>query len=241
MDTEEVQEGARAAKDHDALEGAARVGYAVNGVLHLLIGWIALQLAWFGSGKSADQSGALTSLASNGFGKVILWIGVVGFLGLAVWQIAEAIGGSRKASDRVKAVSKAVVYLVLTFSAFTFASGGSSSSKQQSSDATATLMSKPFGAALVGIVGLVVIGVGVYHVVKGWKRLFLQDLKSNPGEGVVTLGRFGYIAKGIALVVLGGLFGIAALRNDPKEATGLDGALRTLLEAPFGKVLLTVV
>ncbi len=241
MDTDDVQGAARTAQDHAAVEWAARAGFAVNGVLHLLIGWIALQIAWFSTGKSADQSGALSALASNGFGKAVLWFGVVGFLGLAVWQVAEAIGGASKVSDRVKAVAKCGVYLALAFSAFTFAKGGSSSSKQQSTDTTATLMSQPFGAVLVALVGLVVVAVGVYHVLKGWKRWFLQDLASHPGKSVDVLGRFGYIAKGIALIVLGGLFGLAALQNDPKEASGLDGALHTLLEAPFGKIVVSVV
>ena len=77
---------ARQASDHPALETAARVGYAVSGLLHLLIGWIALQVAWGlgggGSGQNADQTGALQSLAGNGLGMAVLWIGVLGFLGL---------------------------------------------------------------------------------------------------------------------------------------------------------------
>jgi hypothetical protein len=102
-------------------------------------------------------------------------------------------------------------------------------------------MAKPFGQVLVAAVGLAVIGVGIYHVVKGWKRKFLADLDSNPGPWVVKAGRFGYIAKGIALAVVGVLFGLAALHENAKEATGLDGALRSFLGAPFGRVILTLV
>ena len=241
MDSHDVEQAARKAGDQDALQAAARVGYAVNGLMHVLIGWIALQLAWAGSSASADQSGALGTLASNGIGKVALWVGVVGFLGLALWQLAEAIGGAHQASNRVKAAAKAVVYIVLSWSALTFAKGGSSSSSKQSADATTTLMSKPLGTALVAVVGLVIVAIGIYHVVKGWQRRFLRDLDEHPGDTVIMLGRFGYIAKGVALVIVGGLFGLAAARNNPKEATGLDGALHTLLAAPYGKALLTIV
>jgi len=38
-----------------------------------------------------------------------------------------------------------------------------------------------------------------------------------------------------------GLFGWAAARFDASKATGLDGAVHTIVEAPFGRVLLTVV
>jgi hypothetical protein len=240
MDGNDVRQAARRAGDQEAVEVAARVGYAVNGLMHLLIAWIALQLAFGGGGKQADQSGALQALASNGLGMVLLWVAVVGFAGLGIWQLTQVFAG-RGAGDRVKAAAKGVVYLVLAWTALTFATGTGSSSEKKTNDVTASLMSKPAGGALVVLVGLVILGVAVYHVYKGWAKKFLQDLRSHPGEVVVALARFGYIAKGVALGVVGALFCLAGLRNKPKEAGGLDQALRTLLEAPFGKVLLTVV
>jgi hypothetical protein len=242
----DVMRSARQASDHPVLETAARVGYAVSGVLHLLIGWIALQVAWgFGSsGKSADQTGALQSLAENGMGKAVLWAGVLGFLGLGVWQLADAAfghpGSDKEAwGGRAKALSKAVVYLALAWTTFGFARGQSSDSKQQTVDFTASLMEKPGGQWLVGIVGLVIIGVGGYHVWKGATKRFLRDLEEHPGMWASRAGRVGYIAKGAALAVVGGLFIAAAIHGNAKEASGLDGALRTLKEQPFGPALLT--
>jgi len=239
---------ARQASDHPALETAARVGYAVSGLLHLLIGWIALQVAWgIGeAGKNADQSGALQSLAGNGAGKLALWVGVLGFLGLGLWQLADAAfghpGSDKEAwGGRVKAFSKAVVYLVLAWTTFNFARGQSSDSKSQTVDFTSSLMSKPGGQWLVGIVGLVVIGVGAYHVWKGATEGFLRDLEQDPGTWAVRAGVVGYIAKGVALAVVGVLFVLAAMHANPEEAKGLDGALRTLKDQPFGPGLLTAV
>jgi hypothetical protein len=244
VDTNDVKHVAARAGDQPVLENLARLGYAVSGILHLLIGWLAFQVAWFegSSGGSADQSGALQTLAGNDVGKVILWIAVIGFLGLGLWQLTQLIVGRGKTSDRVKAGAKAAVYLFLAVSAFTYArSGGGSSGSSQTVDFTATLMSQPAGKILVGAVGLAVIGVGVYHVVKGARKKFLQDLREHPGRWVVRAGVFGYIAKGIALGIVGGLFLLAAVRSQPGEATGLDGALRTLRDAPFGQWLLTAI
>jgi hypothetical protein len=240
MDSTDVKVAAARAGDHPALETAARVGYAVNGVLHILIGIIAIQLAWFRGGNDASQSGALSRLADNPLGVVVLWVGVLGWLGLALWQISEAVTRG-DAGARLKAVVKAVVYLALSWTAFSFATGGGQNSQKQTTDFTATLMSKPFGVWLVGLVGLVVIGVGVYHVYKGWERKFLQDLESHPGSWIVKAGRFGYVAKGIALAIVGGLFLLAAVRHNPNEARGLDGALHNLLGAPGGPFILTLV
>ena len=241
MDSTDVKQASQRAGDHPALEMTARIGYAVNGVLHIIIGVIALALAFGARGASADQSGALGSMAENPLGVVVLWIAVVAWLGLGIWQVTEAITGGGETSDRLKAVAKAILYLALSWTAFRFATGSGSSSKKQSTDLTASLMEKPAGQWLVGAVGLAIIGVGVYHVIKGWKKKFLGDLESHPGEWIVKAGRVGYIAKGIALAIVGGLFVLAAVRHKPSEATGLDGALRNLLGAPGGPVLLVII
>jgi len=229
-----------------ALQMGARVGYAVNGLLHLLIGWIALQVAWSASPKSADQSGALQSLAGNSLGRLTLWVAVVGFLALALWQLASVLavrtgGESSQLAERAKGISKAVVYLVLAWTSFSTAKGKPSSSKAQSADFTATLLQHTGGRLLVAVIGLAVIGVGGYHLVKGWTKKFLQDLSGNPGILATRAGVVGYIAKGIALAVVGALFVIAAAQNSSSKATGLDGALRSLRQQQFGPWLLTAV
>jgi hypothetical protein len=229
-----------------ALQMGARVGYAVSGVLHLLIGWIALQVALSASPKSADQSGALQTLAGSSLGRLTLWVAVLGFLALGLWQLSSALaartgGESSKWAVKAKGLAKAVVYLVLAWTSFSFAKGQPSSSKAQSSDFTATLLQQTGGRLLVGVIGLVVIGVGIYHVVKGWTKKFLQDLSGNPGIFATRAGVVGYIAKGIALAVVGVLFVSAAVQNSASKATGLDGALRSLRQQPVGPWLLTAV
>jgi len=242
VNTNDVRAAARQAGDNPALVAAARVGFAVNGVLHLVIAWLGLQLAWGGGGGSADQSGALQTLASTGGGRLLLWVAVVGFLALAVWQATEAVVGEPKLQDRAKAVATGVLYLFLSFSSLNWARGpGASSSTQQSVDFTSSLMGKPAGRVLVAVLGLVIVGVGGYFVAKGWRRTFLADLAGHPGPLAEKLGRVGYVAKGAAVVLVGILFVLAAAHGAPGEATGLDGALRTLLHAPYGPVLLTAV
>jgi type IV secretory pathway VirB2 component (pilin) len=241
MDSTDVKAAATRAGNNRALELTARIGYALNGVLHVLLGVIALQLAWFSRQASVDQSGALGTLSDNPVGKVVLWVAVLGWLGLAIWQLSEAVGGVRSKGDRVKAVAKTVVYLALSWTAFSFATGSGKSSKSQTRDFTATLMTKPAGQWLVGLVGVIIIGIAVYHVYKGWKRTFLRDLEEHPGRWIERAGRFGYIAKGVALGIVGFLFVIAAVRHNPSEAGGLDTALRNLLGAPGGQLLLTIV
>ncbi|WP_406830314.1 DUF1206 domain-containing protein [Pedococcus sp. KACC 23699] len=244
MDGHDVKQAASQASDHPALETAARVGYATSGLLHLLIGWITLQIA-LGKSGHADQSGALASLAGNGAGRLALWIGVLGFLGLGVWQVADAIvghpGDDKDAwGGRIKAGSKAVLYLALAWSAFGFARGKQSNSRKQSVDFTASLLDKPGGRTLVIVIGIVVIAVGVYHVYKGAKKTFLKDLVDHPGTWATRAGQVGYIAKGVALVIVGFLFAAAGFHKQAKEASGLDGALKSLRDEAFGTTLLVI-
>ena len=235
----------------DAWAKAARAGYAVTGGLHVLIGLLALRLALGDSSASADQSGALSTVADEPFGRVVLWVAVVAFAALSAWQFAKAahVGAARdragSGGDRLKAIGRGAVYLALAVVTAAWARGSGSSSSQDTKDFTADLMSGPAGRLLVGAIGVAVIGVGLYHGVKGWRRKFLEDLVALPrgsaGRGARVAGTVGYIAKGVALGVVGGLFVAAAWHADESEATGLDGAMRTLKEGPAGPVLLALV
>jgi len=242
----DVADGAGRVEGQPVLQFGVRVGYAVSGVLHLLIGWIALQVAWSGSGDSADLAGAFGTLAGGSLGRLPLWLAVVGFVALGLWQFAYglAVRPGKDSSPwalRAKGISKAVLYFALAWTSFSAATGEPQSSKAQSVDFTATLLQQTGGRLLVSLVGLAVIGVGVYHVVKGWTRKFLQDLSEHPGRLATRAGVAGYVSKGLALAVVGVLFVTAAVQNSSGSATGLDGALRSLRQQPVGPWLLTAV
>jgi hypothetical protein len=181
----------------------------------------------------------------------------VGLIALALWQLAELLmkvpglrgSGEQKkkaVTGAVKTVAKTVVYVFLAVTAIRFATGGGTSSSGQQQQTVAGVFGWPGGRFLVGVAGLVMIGVGVYHVRKGVTKHFLKEIdtaQATAGQRrtIERLGQVGYPAKGVALALVGGLLGWAAITFDPAKASGLDGALRTLLAAPFGKVLLTLV
>lgn len=244
-DVGDAREAVRKVGDHPVLEALARVGFVVSGVLHIVLGYTAGRLGWGGGGQ-ADQSGALATLSSNPAGAVLMWVIVVGLVALVIWQLTLALApsiGEGGLVDRVKAVGKALVYAALAYTAGRFAlgSGSSSSSEQSSQDVTATLMKQPAGQWLVGAVGVAIIAVGGYHVYKGLTRKFLKDLEEDPGRWATGLGMFGYSAKGAVLALVGAFFVSAAVQHQSSQADGLDGALKSLRDEPFGPALLTVV
>jgi Domain of Unknown Function (DUF1206) len=248
---------ARQAADSDGLENLARVGLIAYGVVHVLVAWLALQLAWGWGGQSADQSGAMATLAESPIGKPLLWVVAVGLIALAVWQAAEVVrwrhGWSASGKTRTKALRKsgnalvkAVVYIALAVLAIRFATGNGESSSQSQQETTAGVFGWPAGQWLVGAAGLVLIGVGAWHVRKGLNKHFLKQIDTTDASPaalklVTRLGQIGFPGKGIALAGVGALLIWAAVTFDPSKARGLDGALHEILDLPFGRILLTLV
>jgi hypothetical protein len=221
------------------------VGLASYGVIHLLVAWIALQLV-FGKRAKASPEGALSELGKQPLGGVLLWIMALGLFTLTIWQALEAVIG-REEPDRdgrlrrrLMSAGRAVVYLVLGVLAVGIATRAASGSGQGEETISAKLMSVPFGQILVAVVGAAVLGVGIAQIVKGVKQKFTEDLDRGAPAGVRRLGTVGYCVKGLAFCIIGGLFIWAAISYDPKKAGGMDDALSTVRDQPFGAVLLTI-
>jgi hypothetical protein len=225
-----------------AVRVLARVGLAAIGVLHILIGVIALAVA-FGSGGDADQSGALQAVVAVPGGLFVLWAVIVGLIFLALWQILQAIT-AHKRGEKMTEIAKCVVYAALAGIAISIASGGRSDASNSEKSMSAKLLGMPGGVFLLAAIGLAVVAVGVVFVVNGVTHRFERDLRLPPNRWATvttTLGRVGYVAKGVALVIVGGLIVFGAITSDPQKAGGLDGSLKALTQVPFGVFLLVLI
>ncbi|NWL11010.1 hypothetical protein DM793_06825 [Paenarthrobacter nitroguajacolicus] len=240
---------AEEASNSQAFAAVARAGYAVSGLLHLLIGVIAIQLA-VGRGGEADVSGAVTELANKPAAPLLLWACFGACAALALWQLGNAILGYRilpdnKLTKRLSALGQALVFAALAATIMSFVVGRGQNSRESSSDFTVTLMKAPFGVFLLVAIGAGVAITGIVFAVRGFRRKFTKDLALSSSPGVhkfqLWVGVAGYIAKGIALFLVGLLVVIAAVRAQPEQSTGLDGSLKALKEQPYGPYLLAAV
>jgi hypothetical protein len=243
-----AQGHAHNAADSKPVKVGARIGIAAYGVTHLIIAWLALQLA-FGSGGQTDQQGAFAALAQQPFGQFLLWFMAVGFVAVALWYLETAIWGysyvddkTKKTRKKVTAGVKVVVFAVLAVMAARTAMGGGGGNGQQ--QATAGVFGMPGGQILVGLAGLIVLGVGIKKIVDGIKTKFTEDMDlpsdRKARQAAIRSGQVGFVAKGTTIGLIGVLLTIAAVRYNPDQATGLDAALKTLAEQPFGTVLLVL-
>ncbi|MER7177328.1 DUF1206 domain-containing protein [Streptomyces mesophilus] len=233
----------------DWVDRAAGLGLIAYGLVHLVVGWLAVQLAFGDRSGPASPSGAIEELARQPLGGAIVWATAVGMYLLVVWQLIEAAFGHRWAGNRrwqrVLSLCRAIVYGVLGTSALKIALGSDAQDGDRTTEGlTARLMDLPLGQALVAAVGAVIIGIGVASVRKAFTDTFLDTFdrrgtRGTTGTAYTWLGRAGHTAKGLALGVVGALFGWAALTHEPDRSGGLDQALRKVLEQPFGPALLT--
>ncbi|GGV22927.1 DUF1206 domain-containing protein [Streptomyces spectabilis] len=241
---------AHAAKE-ETLTAAGRAGFVARGVVYVLIGALAIQMALGSGGESADRQGALDQVAEQPFGKVMLWALVVGFACMALWRGSRAVlsrGPERKASSRLLDGGRAIFYASVCWGTAVFAAGGGqgSSGNAQSKDWTASVLKLSYGQVLVGAGGCLLIGIGVVLAVRAAMRKFLRQLDlgatSHRTRQVVTvLGVGGGVARGLVFAAAGTFILIAAIRFDATEAKGVDATLRSFTHTPIGPWLLVAV
>jgi hypothetical protein len=257
-----ARDDAQRAAHSTALRRLAALGMFGYALIHLLIAWLAVTLAWFESSpardgsRPTDSSGALALLARNPAGAALLWVLAGGLAALCLWQASEVLRHHRSlpqdGDERrdlllqvVKTVGTAAFYGYLAYSAIRTALGhGQGRGTEQHT--LAGVLGWPGGQALVTAVGAVVAGIGVYLVQKGVRSDFTDEIDL----GTVTRAlrpaahrvcQVGFALKGVALVLVGAVVGWAAVTANPDRGDGMDGALRVVAGEPFGQWLLTLI
>lgn len=239
---------ARQAEQSEWLDRAARSGLVAYGLVHVVVGWLALQLALGDRSGPASGNGAVRELAQQPFGLVIVWLVAVGMFLLMVWRLLVAGVGHRgedgftRTRRRITSAGRAVLYGYLSWAALSVATGAGSS--QGGTDSTtAKVMNLPAGQLLVGAVGVAIALIGAALVRRSWTDEFAKEMdgqgrSGSSGTVYVWLGKVGCVAKGVAYGIIGALFVYAAATHEPRRSAGLDQALAEVLRQPQGPYLL---
>ncbi|WP_340374087.1 DUF1206 domain-containing protein [Streptomyces sp. SS7] len=250
----EGEAGARRAARGSVVKGAARAGFTARGVIYLLVGVLALRIAFGRPGGEADRQGALGELARQPFGAVLLWALGVGLAGMALWRLSEAVFGAagpegHTAGKRLLALARCGFYSFVAYSVLALAAGagsGGGSSDRQSKDVTARLLHVPAGQWLVGAAGAGIIVAGVWIGGRAVTRAYHEKMRLGAmSRGVRRLvdvtGVGGGAARGLVFAGVGAFAVRAAVDYDPDHAKGLDDTLRSFARTPAGPALLACV
>jgi hypothetical protein len=192
----------------------------------------------------------LEKLATHSFGKVVLALLALGFAAYAIWRFVQAVaeredGDAKKWGKRAGYVGRGLIYAGLTASTvkILFGPGGGQSQTGKAHKTTAMVLSWPAGTWLVGIAGAVIVGVGLWNLYRGVARKFEDHWRTGEmGEQArkwgARAGLVGHVARAVVFSLIGIFLVKAAVEFDPKDAIGLDGALRKLEDAGYGPYLL---
>jgi Domain of Unknown Function (DUF1206) len=234
----------------------ARLGYAVKGVVYLMIGILAVQLAVGKGGEATDQRGAIHVIYDQPFGRFLLVVVAIGLIGFALWCFIQALFDTEGKGNKAKGILARVGYAIVgisygllgigTIQLLAGTGNGGRSSTASAQNWTGMVLKYGIGVALIVLIGLIVIGVAAYMFYRAYsakfqQKLSLQRVNEQVRKGLILLGRFGYAALGVVFCIIGIFLIVAALQHNPGDAKGLDSALQVVLQEPFGTFLLAIV
>ena len=249
--TSSAPDAVHAAASTQSFERLARAGYVARGVVYILMGVLAVQLARGVAGSRPSQEGAMRLVAGHPFGRVVLVVLAVGLLGYTLLRLTQAFAGRTPEAgeyslrDRIGAFGSACAYGVFFATAIAILVGSAGGGGKPQS-ATSDVLGWPGGRILVAIAGAVFIVVAGYQAYLGLTRSFLKDSKSmymSPKglRAFTVLGVVGHLARTVVFGLVGAFLVKAAAEYDPSQAVGVDGALRRLTEHTGGTIALAVV
>lgn len=107
-------------------------------------------------------------------------------------------------------------------------------------------MEQPLGEALVGLLGLALLGAGLYQAYQGLAgrfcaRLLMERMNVLSRWACMVGGSVGHLARVVVFGTIGVFLLRAALAANPEKARGIGGALESLLEHALGPWLLLAV
>jgi hypothetical protein len=219
----------------DQFVGLTRLGFAARGLLYLVIAWLVIR-----TGRAEDLEGALERVGEGG-GKWLLVAMTAGFIAYGLWRLADAAMNIEAHDDdksgavkRVGAAASGLIYLLLAWQAIRLITSAGRSSGSGGGGGTQegaeTALSLPGGGAIVVVAGLILLGVGIYQLIKAAKGSFLKHLEARVANAdwAKWSGRLGYAARGIVFLIVGWFLLQAGLADEPSKAGGMEQALSWL-------------
>jgi uncharacterized protein DUF1206 len=227
-----------------AIEGLARVGFLVKGVLYMVIGALALQVAARAGGRVTGMRGALTTVLAQPFGRTLLLVAAIGLLGYAAWRVLQGVLDTdrlghdwRGFAIRVSFVARGVVHAALGRQAFRLYSGLSGPSGTSEREIATEAFRWPLGDWLVVLGGLGLIGFAVHQAYGAITcrlepNLDVQEMRRRAGDWAVGLSRFGVAARAVVFALFGWAIVVAGWSRDPSEVGTTASSLRILAGQP---------
>ena len=244
-----VRELAEPFAGRNTIERLARFGFCARGAVYYVVGVLAVLAAVGAGGKAGDSESALRFVLLGPLGPWLVGLIALGLWGFAAWRLVEAVTDADRRGTSPKGLAvrgahllSAGIYAGLGLTAASLALGLQSGGDGLQ-DWTAWLLAKPYGRFAVALIGIGIVGGGVGFLVKAVRGDVTERLALDPARQAWAepVGRFGYAARGIAFLIIGGFVVGAAWYQASSEVKGLSGAFEALRTQPYGRILLAIV
>ncbi len=236
------------------VERLERLGYVVRGVIYIIIGVLAFQLAIGAGGATATPTSAIALIGRQPQGKFLLFIVALGLAGYSLWGLVRAIlDPLRRGSDTKGLIERAgflgsgVTYgLLLIPTVATLLNKPRPATAGATPGMLATLTNGPYGKWLYVAFGLFWVAVGIGQLLVAYHARFTRDLNrskmsASEIEAAIWLGKLGYAARGVIFGLIGVIIIRTTLTAGAKQTPGFDAALAALAHAQYGELLLGAV
>jgi hypothetical protein len=216
-----------------------RLGFAARGLLYIVVALLVLS-----TGRTEDPSGALRYLGQGG-GQILLGLMATGLAAYGIWRLSDAAFDiERHGSDgsgfreRLGAAASGVVHISLAWQAIRLMRGASEQASTTAQDGAQTTLQLPGGGMLLVAVGVILIGVGFFQLIKAAKAGFLEHLEPSVARErwARWTGQAGYAARGMVFLISGYFLVRAGLNEQAGEAGGMAQAL-SWLSSPWDVIV----
>jgi Domain of Unknown Function (DUF1206) len=216
-----------------------RLGFAARGLIYLAIAYLVLT-----TGRAEDPQGALQYLGQGG-GRILLIFMTLGLLAYGIWRLSDAAfdierHGTDKSGivERLGAAASGLIHLLLAWQAIRLIQGTGAASRSGAQDGAQSVLQLPGGGTMLIVAATILLGVGLYQLVKAAKGSFLKDLEPHIARQpwAKWSGRIGYAARGFVFLITGFFLASAGLNEQASEAGGMDAAL-VWLDSPWDMIV----
>jgi len=222
----------------------SRIGMIAKGVVYSLIGILTALSAFGYGGKESGSRGALSYLAEQTYGQIMLIVLGLGLLAYVFYRMFQAFGNHNAFDDGAKGLAKRAAYFIsgliyggLAYFAFKLAFSAGSNGQSSSSGTE-------YPDAVILLVGAGMLVKAVYDIYRAYSQKFREDIKETEMSAkerklLLNSGRAGHTSRGIVLALMAYMTLQSGLSSGSKIGKQTDAF--EFIKNEFGTIVLGIV
>jgi len=228
-------------------EKFASFGIATKGVVYFIIGGLTTMAAFGYGGKKSGSGTVIDFISKQSFGQILLILLAIGLLGYVFWRWYQAFTNPKDIENNAKGTVKRIAYFIsgilygaLAVKAIVTVIGSNNGGKSF----TAKVFESDYATAIVIMIGLGLVGKGIYELYNAYSGKFKKDVQSagiphKAEKLVLNAGKVGHTSRGIVAGILGFLFLKTGVTGTADKLSKTDAF--GFIENEFGSIVMGLI